>query len=284
MLLVGQAFMGTGLPPVVPYGTDVPVLQFNVTLNADMGVGSETGLTLLQDGTVNNVTQYTAVSDNEGALTWTPGMAPSNSGNAAVDGSVTVVPVTTPTASESIVAGTKPSVTVEPKVIVPVRRVTPVSQPVSTLESTTSVSITVSSLGGGGMVTETVTLTVNPVLTASAETSIVTAPVSISVSDSMASVQVPGLTSSLSRAADPAAISLSLAALATNKVAPSGTGTSNGKTSTSVLDDVYHLLGTMPAANGYLAVVGGEDTTGMVIDMWNLDGILDDLDSDTKSE
>ena len=90
--LVGQAFMGTGLPPVVPYGTDIPVLQFNVTLNADMGVGSETGLTLLQYGTVNNVTQYTAISDNEGALTWTPGKAPSNSGNAAMDGSVTVVP------------------------------------------------------------------------------------------------------------------------------------------------------------------------------------------------
>src|SRR6202034_2950621 len=46
--LVAQAFMGTGLPPVVPYGTDIPVLQFNVTLNADMGVGSETGITLLQ--------------------------------------------------------------------------------------------------------------------------------------------------------------------------------------------------------------------------------------------
>ena len=79
--LVAQAFMGTGLPPVVPYGTDIPVLQFNVTVNADMGIGSETGLTLLQYGTVNNVTQYTAISDNEGALTWTPGKAPSNSGN-----------------------------------------------------------------------------------------------------------------------------------------------------------------------------------------------------------
>ena len=90
--LVAQAFMGTGLPPVVPYGTDIPVLQFNVTLNADMSVGSESGLTLLQYGTVNNVTQYTAISDNEGALTWTLGKAPSNSGNAAIDGSVTVVP------------------------------------------------------------------------------------------------------------------------------------------------------------------------------------------------
>ena len=73
--LVAQAFMGTGLPPVVPYGTDIPVLQFNVTLNTDMGVGSEAGLTLLQYGTVNGEAQYTAVSDNKGALTWTPGKA-----------------------------------------------------------------------------------------------------------------------------------------------------------------------------------------------------------------
>ena len=34
VLLAGQAFMGSGLPPVVPYGTDIPVLQFSVTLNS----------------------------------------------------------------------------------------------------------------------------------------------------------------------------------------------------------------------------------------------------------
>ena len=124
--LVGQAFMGTGLPPVVPYGTDIPVLQFNVTLNADMGVGSETGLTLLQYGTVNNVTQYTAISDNEGALTWTPGKAPSNSGNAAIDGSVTVVPASASVVPEVEAPATSSPVVATPRVIAPVRRVIPV--------------------------------------------------------------------------------------------------------------------------------------------------------------
>jgi hypothetical protein len=103
-------------------------------LNADMGVGSESGLTLLQYGTVNGETQYTAISDNEGALTWTLGKGPSNSLNAAVDGSVTVV-ATTDTGSPEVVApaGQTP-VVVMPVVVQPVRRVlpmTPVSQPVS---------------------------------------------------------------------------------------------------------------------------------------------------------
>ena len=71
-----------------------------------MGVGSETGLTLLQYGTVNNVTQYTAISDNEGALTWTPGKAPSNSGNPAMDGSVTVVPASTSVVPEVVAPAT----------------------------------------------------------------------------------------------------------------------------------------------------------------------------------
>src|ERR1700678_3751762 len=91
VLLAGQAFVGSGLPSVLPYGTDIAVLQFNVTLNADATVGSETGLTLLQDGTIDGHTKFTAISDNEGALTFTPGMVPSNSGNAAIDGSVTVL-------------------------------------------------------------------------------------------------------------------------------------------------------------------------------------------------
>ena len=139
--------MGTGLPPVVPYGTDIPVLQFNVTLNADMGVGSESGLTLLQYGTVNNVTQYTAISDNEGALTWTPGKAPSNSGNAAVDGSVTVVPATTPAVAE-IVGSTSPGpAVVLPTVVEPVRRVMPVKAVSPSVAPTvaTGTSVTTSS-------------------------------------------------------------------------------------------------------------------------------------------
>ena len=108
VLLAGQAFMGTGLPPVVPYGTDVAVLQFDVTLNSDVAPGAVTGLTLLQNGTINGQVKYTAISDNEGALTWTPGMAPSNSGNAAIDGSVTVVPVTIPVVAEPVVTRIRP--------------------------------------------------------------------------------------------------------------------------------------------------------------------------------
>ena len=133
VLLVGQAFVGSGLPPVVPYGTDVAVLQFDVTLNADVAVGSETGLTLLQDGTINGQTKYTAISDNEGALTWTPGMAPSNSGNAAIDGSVTVVPATTvPVVPASAIPAPQQPLLIQPKVVEPVRKVTRGSQSLAT--------------------------------------------------------------------------------------------------------------------------------------------------------
>ena len=37
--MVGQAFMGSGLPPVLPYGTNIAVLQFDVTVNTDAAVG-----------------------------------------------------------------------------------------------------------------------------------------------------------------------------------------------------------------------------------------------------
>ena len=134
VLLVGQPFMGSGLPPVVPYGTDIPVLQFDVTLNADASAGSVTGLTMLQDGTINGQTKYTAISDNEGALTWTPGMAPSNRGNAAIDGSVTVVPASASVVPEVVAPATSRPAVEQPKVVEPVRRVTPVSQ---TLPTTT---------------------------------------------------------------------------------------------------------------------------------------------------
>jgi hypothetical protein len=105
---------------MVPFGFDVPVLQFDVTLNTDAAVGAVTPLTLLQNGTLNGQTKFTAVSDNQGALTWTSGMAPSNSGNAVVDGSVTV------TAPTPLVVPA-PSVPVTPAPVIvppsPVKRV-----------------------------------------------------------------------------------------------------------------------------------------------------------------
>ena len=135
VLLVGQAFAGSGLPPVLPYGTDVAVLQFDVTVDADAPVGSETAVTLLQDGTINGQTKYSAISDNEGALTWTAGMAPSNNGNPAIDGNVTVVPASASVVPDVVAPATSQPEVVKPKVIEPVRRVVPVtvvSQPVTT--------------------------------------------------------------------------------------------------------------------------------------------------------
>ena len=248
--LVGQAFMGTGLPPVVPYGTDIPVLQFNVSLNADMGVGSECGLTLLQYGTVNNVTQYTAVSDNEGALTWTPGKVPSNSGNAAIDGSVTVVPEAVPVMPTSLASAQQPPVVIQPKVVEPVRKVTSltaVNQPAATTAAPgTSVTLVASlmSIETPLATAETVVANVSPSLQSSValvqpESAVMSYPVTGSSMLAAEAAPIATVASSPARTVDPGA-SLSLAVLGTSKgIAVTPLGTSSVRTSTSVLDDVY---------------------------------------------
>jgi hypothetical protein len=291
--LVAQAFMGSGLPPVLPYGTDIPVLQFNVTLNADMGVGSETGLTLLQYGTVNGETQYTAISDNEGALTWTPGKAPSNSGNAAVDGSVTVVPASAPVVTETgVPVPTPPSPVVElPPVIAPVRRVVPVtrvSQPVATTAASgTSITLVVPlSIETSTPAADTFVANVSPLLQSQAtvvqpEAMVLTNAVTVSPGLAAEAVPLANVSPSMARSADPGA-SLSLAALGTNKTVPvASTGTSNSKPATSALDEMYRQLSTLfgtPSVNGYNLGLGGEDTTEGLPNIWDLESILADRD------
>lgn len=284
--LVAQAFMGTGLPPVLPYGTDIPVLQFNVTLNADMSVGSETDLTLLQYGTVNGETQYTAISDNEGALTFTPGKAPSNSGNAAVDGSVTVVSPTASTAPEAVAATTHGQSVVVGKSVSAVRRATVVSStPTSNaVQPETSVNVLMP-LASVVAPTSVVEVVVTNMSGAVASVVVIVQP-DVSVANNpltVSPVSVPEVTPLASigqganRSADPAA-SLSVAALSTNKVvATASTTPTNVKTPMTVLDEMYRLLGTMPnvpLGSGYDVAAAGDDE--LLADPWELDYLLDD--------
>jgi hypothetical protein len=289
VLLVGQAFAGSGLPPVVPYGTDVPVLQFDVTLNSDAAVGSETGLTLLQYGTVNGQTKYTAISDNEGALTWTPGLAPSNSGNAAVDGSVTVVAPVAPVVSEPVVPATQQAVMVRPKVVETVKRVialspstmvpsTPVSQVVGKADTSgTSVSPVPSFVNEGATVPLAIEdAVVNSVVPLTITAATIQPGTSVNVVATVAPSEMATIASaapSLTRAEDPGA-SLSLVAPVMNRSVPTGSaGTSNTKPSTIALDEMYRQFGTLPAvpmANDDLWL-SDEETTDDSPDVWDLE-------------
>ena len=129
VLIVGQAFAGSGLPPMLSFGTDVPVLQFDVSVNADAPVGSLATLTLLHDGTVNGQDKVTAISDNDGALTLTPGMVPTNAGNPAIDGTLTVMAAQPPVTSAPVVTPVTlpPSHVLVPRVIQPVKRIEPLN-------------------------------------------------------------------------------------------------------------------------------------------------------------
>ena len=296
VLLVGQAFAGSGLPPVLPYGTDIAVLQLDVTVNADAPVGSETAVTLLQDGTINGQTKFSAISDNEGALTWTAGMAPSNSGNLAIDGSVTVIPVASVvSAIETSVATTL--TVVQPHIIQPVRRVmpasaatavpvTPVNQAgVSTGTIETSVSLViplVTDISGTAMVENAIAL---PLVAAGQPGTWVT---NLSVTVALPeTAQVATGTAGLTRAGDNGA-SLSLAALGANKVVPSvSVVTQTIKPSTSTLDEMYRQLGNLSgfsSANGLNAGTVDDGTTDEWSDLWELQIILTDLDSQGKSD
>jgi hypothetical protein len=224
---------------------------------------------------VNGQLKYTTISDNEGALIFTPGMAPSNSGNAAIDGSVTVVQETTPVVVETVASTPQ-----HPRVVAPVRRVTPVSQPAPTTVPVTSVNIVPPVVV---TIEETVVITtVTPPMPAAVEVSVINPPVmTISVSDStvFAPAATASVTSSATRVVDPGA-SLSLAALGTNKgLSTTSTVATTVKASTTVLDEMYRQLGTMmstSAVNGY-NLVTVDDSTDDMADMW--DSILDDGDN-----
>ena len=288
--LVGQAFMGTGLPPVVPYGTVIPVLQFDVTLNSDMTVGSQTGLTLMQYGTVNGITQWTAVSDNEGALTFTPGMVPSNSGNAAIDGTVNVVAQTAPAEVEASAPQSQRPVVVLPTVVVPVPRVTPAIRPVAQVVAvpanvvTTMISTTTASVEVATVSMETIISTVSPLMTSATE--VVGTSATVTIAPTVVLETVPTMASSATRVTDPGA-ALSLAAVGTNRAMPVALATmSSGKTTTSVLDEMYRELGTMSgvsAGNAYYNGNAGDDSLEALPDVWDLEYNLFDMDFTEKS-
>jgi hypothetical protein len=269
VFLVGQAFMGAGLPPVVPYGADIPVLTFDVTLNADMTVGEQSGLTLLQYGSVNGVTQYTSIGDNEGELTFTPGKVPSNSGNAAVDGTVTVVPVTdTSTVATTTSDNSQHSAPVQPRSSVSVRRVTPISQPLMKTVTETVIDL--------GMPASSLTPTLMGLAQVAPTTDSQPATTTAQVQPefSMATVIAPDAT----RSAD-AGASLSLTAQGLNKPATS-TATSIAKPATTALDEVYRTLGSQPESaslNGLNLAAGTDATEDAPLDLlWDTDSILEE--------
>jgi hypothetical protein len=286
VLLVGQAFMGSGLPPLVPYGTIIPVLEFNVTLTGSTPVGSTTDLTLLQDGTINGQTKYTAISDNEGALTWTPGKAPSNDGNPAVDGTVTVVADTTP--AGEIVAST-PKSSVAPTLVTPVRRANPLKvanssappPPVLSTDVTVSSEFVVTANTTEEVVATTVSPLSFPLAPTAVEASVATMPSAVSPRLASDVVETVSLMSSVARAAD-AGASLSVAVFSTNKVgAVTSPESSSVKNSTGVLDEMYRQLGAAlagpPRYDYYLGVNGGE-ASDAADNMWVLEDYLIDQD------
>jgi hypothetical protein len=250
VLLVGQAFEGSGLPPVLAYGTDIPVLQFNVTVSANAAVGSETALTLLQDGTIKGQTKFTAISDNEGALTWTPGMAPSNSGNAAIDGTVLVEAPTTPVDAKTVVAPAQSPIVLLPRLGESVRRVLPVIGVISN-----TLSPAKQAGGGDPSVSLVAPLVSNVAVTAVEEPAVVTTG---ALQSTLATVQ-PGFSNlgvaaaitpveviapSAMKSADSGA-SLSLVTMGSIKlISTPATATTSIKTSISALDEMYRLLGT----------------------------------------
>jgi hypothetical protein len=257
----------------------VAVLQFNVTLNSDVSVGSVEGLTLLQDGMVNGQLKYTAISDNYGALTFTPGMVPSNSGNAAIDGSVTAV--TLPGSSvvaQPVVAPKHTSGVVVSRVGVSVHPVTPVR--------VTSANTTPTPVALAGVDTLVTVISVDTTVITSDAAMVNNNNLSTPAMPPMASAVVTvapeamSLTAVATSTAKPAdsSVSLSLAAVGTNKAAgAASTPTTTGKASTVVLDEVYRLLGTA-SLNGIVAGTDGDDAGDAISDLWDLESLLNDQD------
>jgi hypothetical protein len=276
VLLAGQAFMGTGLPPVVPYGTDVAVLQFNVTVSANVSVGSVEGITLLQDGAVNGQLKFTAISDNNGALPFTAGMVPTNSGNAAIDGTVTVVPAAE-TISSTVVFQDPSTRLTQTRVAVSVRHVTPASQPATATVAVipmTAVTISVPSVA----IEETVVVSVSAPAPSAAEFFMTTAgTATVPLSEATATLSVAG---SSAKVVDPGA-ALSLSAVGTNRTLPVAASSVSAKEpSTMMLDEMYRILGSLQPESsvlGYTPRSGDADSAEEVFDTWSVEDLLGDL-------
>jgi hypothetical protein len=246
-----------------------------VTLDTDMSVGSQSVITLLQDGTVNGQMKYTAISDNEGALMWTPGMAPSNSGNTAIDGSVTV---TVPLASEVVANTSHNSATTAPKSVSTVHKITP-SYSIDPAVARTVVATSSLVVGATTPAEELAPISVVTLPAMPAEApieaypTVTSPPVEVTPTASVVS-GIPRVTDS--------GTSLSLATVATSKAAsPTVPSTSSGRSPTNALDEMYRLLGTLPSGSaGYGSNLGsgGADSSDDDFDIWGLEELLVDQD------
>jgi hypothetical protein len=271
--------MGIGLPPVVAYGTILPVLEFDVTLSPDAPVGSTAAVTILQDGTVNGMTNFTAVSDNVGPLTFTPGMVPSNSGNPAIDGSVSVVsPIAV--APPAAVAVTTHSQSTASKLSVTVRRVA-VSSSASTAvvqPETVNIFVVPSASASSALLAEEAAAAAISVVTVQPEATVVSTPLTVSPAAAGESAPTTSAAAGAVRSADPGA-SLSLAAQGASKITVTAlAGPATVRSPTAVLDEVYRLLSAMsntPLGSGYDITT---DDRELLADSWEPGDILEDLD------
>jgi hypothetical protein len=251
VILIGQAFMGSGLPAVLPYGTKIAVLEFDVTLSAEMSVGSESEVTLLQDGTINGQTKYTAISDDEGALAWTPGMAPNNGGNPAIDGVVSIINTTTAIGVTTEKTAPAAAPVVIPTATVQVKKVklAVVSEPVSiaTITPTTGDMADASN--------ETASPSTTGELAAVGPSRVVV--VSVAPEAGVISTVVMGLPAPTGQSLPAGAVSgeaktgdsstsLSLVNLAANTVASSNGMMTGSKPSTMILDEAFRQVPTTP--------------------------------------
>jgi hypothetical protein len=236
----------------------------------------------MQDGTVHGQTRFTAISDNEGALTWTPGMAPSNAGNPAVDGTLTVVPAPV---SQLLPAGPPVTQTKEPglpKVIVPLKRIVPVASPTvgqrTQAETTASANRVPTDVDTASLAAESiiggVSASTSSVFLVQPEAFVTTAAIDVSPTPSS------DLGSSVTTAAksSDSGAALSLAAQAANKLAPvASAGSLNVKTPASALDEVFRQLGVLAAYQvngnqGVSSVVTTEDWS----DVWDFAYLMAD--------
>ena len=210
---------------------------------------------------------------------------PSNSGNAAVDGSVTVVPVAAPVVPESVVVAPRYSEVAAPKIIEPVRRAASVlstaANPPTAAASGTSVShiapfvnaeaVTLGETTLVGTASGLFSSALGPV---QPEASVVSGPVTVSIT---VAPEVTSVAPSLTKAGDLGA-SLSLVAQGTNRmVAVAPTVTSSARTSTNVLDELYRQLGTFLSASlaaGTNLGVTSEDTTDELANVWDLESLF----------
>jgi hypothetical protein len=218
-------------------------------------------------------------------LTWTPGKAPSNSGNAAVDGSVTVVAPGELVVSDLVPPTTERTEVVHAKVVDTVRKVTAANQSVVASPVTSAVLVVpLASVEAPTPIENTIAANISaplpsPLAAIQSETSVLT----VSPTSTSEVIQATPVAPSQAKSSDPGA-GLSLAALGNYKVTPVvSTAPASVKPSTNVLDELYRQLGATPL-NGYNVDGTAGATTDESSDVWELEIFLADLDSQSNTD